>query len=144
MNNLKTGALVILGILGLVFIRFGENWLFYDPFISYFKTISGVNKFPDYYTVKLFVYIFFRFGLNSMVSLFILFVMFKEWSYIKLAIIIYFLSFIVLSMVYHFILKSEFSNGYLIGFYVRRFLIHPMLLLLFIPSFYFLQKRPPN
>ena len=138
---MKTGAFVFLGVLGLIFIRVSENWIFYDPFISYFKTISEANEFPFYDASKLFISIFFRFSLNSIVSLFILFVVFKKWSYIKLAIVIYFFVFIVLSITYFWILKAEFSNGYLIGFYVRRFLIHPMLLLLFFPSFYFLQKR---
>ena len=139
--NWKRALLVILAIFCLVLIRINENWLFYDPFILYFKNIIEANQFPSYEPLKLFFYAFFRFSLNSIVSFFILFVIFKKWTYIKLAIIICFFVFIVLYGIYFWILKTEFYNGYLIGFYIRRFLIHPIILIVLLPSFYFLEKR---
>jgi exosortase F-associated protein len=35
------------------------------------------------------------------------------------------------------ILKGELANGYLFAFYVRRFIIHPLFVLLLLPAFYY-------
>ena len=52
-------------ILLLIFIRAFENQLFYDPFLSYFKSEYTNVAFPKINTIKLFLSLGFRYYLNS-------------------------------------------------------------------------------
>ena len=44
---------------------------------------------------------------------------------------------IVLLPIYNYLISTQFSSGEMIFFYVRRFLIQPMFLLILVPCFYY-------
>ena len=121
----------------LVAIRAFENQLFYDPLLEYFKSNFMNLPLPKVDFLKLCFGLFFRYSLNSIISLLIIFVVFKDFAFIKFASIIYVLFFIVL--IIFFILTYNFfgEDNKMLLFYIRRFLIQPLLLMLFLPGFYY-------
>lgn len=142
-----TKPVKIVSIIGLflmlMLIRALEPWLFYDPFIQYFQNDYLYKAIPVFVTSKLFLNIFFRYSLNLVFSLAILYVAFQKWSVIVFSIKFYTISFIILILVFYTLLQSGFDNGYLLAFYIRRFLIHPLFVLILLPAFYF-QKKEEN
>ena len=117
-------------------IRFFENSLFYDPFLAFFK---GINQtvFPEIQISKLFFNLFFRYATNSVISLLILFVIFKDLNLIRFASFLYSIFFFLL-IIFFFVVLIYLDESYKMTlFYIRRFLIQPIFILLFIPAFYF-------
>ncbi|MCW4469479.1 exosortase family protein XrtF [Flavobacterium sp. MFBS3-15] len=131
----------LLGAFGLfvllVLVRFYEETLFYDPLLPFFKREG--KELPDYDSLKLFLGLAFRYGLNTLLSLGVIWLAFKDKAIIRLAAILYGVLFAVLCTVLFIGLNAEKPNLLLI-FYVRRFLIQPLLLLLLLPAFFY-QKR---
>jgi len=120
----------------LALIRTFESQ-FYDPFLRYFKGDYMKLPFPEYNSMKLFFSLFLRYALNSVISLGIIQVLFKDLMLTKFASILYLFFFIILIVAFFSILTfSDESNNFLL-FYVRRFLIQPLFVLLFVPAFYY-------
>ncbi|WP_026712300.1 exosortase F system-associated membrane protein [Flavobacterium daejeonense] len=132
--------LFLLLLFGFVLIRYNEDVLFYDPFLSYFKDDFNHMPLPEFDNFRLILNLYFRYGLNMLLSLAMIYVIFRDWKMIKFAFFLYLTAFVVLLisffMVIHF---CGVHNNFLL-FYIRRFLIQPLFVLLFIPAFYF-QKR---
>ena len=132
--------LALLLVLFLALIRAYENVLFYDPFLNYFKTDYHNLPLPEIENVPLFFGLLFRYFLNTVLSLAIIYVLFKDIDAIKFASILYLLFFVVLVVVFFFVFSFFGEANKMVLFYIRRFLIQPIFLLLFIPAFYF-QKQ---
>lgn len=135
--------LICLLFLSLVAIRGFATKLFYDPLILYFKNDYLYSKLPEINNFKLVVNMLFRFTLNSIISLGIIWLIFQRKDYVKFSGYFLMFAFVVLSSVFVFLIKNNFENGYLFPFYIRRFIIHPLFLLLLLPAFYYqkLSKR---
>jgi exosortase F-associated protein len=138
-NKFKIFTAIVV-VIGFALIRTFESKLFYDPFLTYFSADFQSFPYPQVETFKLFSGLFFRYFLNSALSLWLIFVLFQDWDIFKFSLFVYSL-FLVLFLVAFYIILEYFSNGAWLLFYVRRFLIQPILVLLFIPGFYYqLQK----
>ncbi|MBL4568506.1 MAG: exosortase F system-associated protein, partial [Flavobacteriaceae bacterium] len=85
--------------------------------------------------------ILYRYVLNSLISLAIIYVAFKNIKHVKFAGFFLMLAFMILIFVFVYLLREKFEAGYLFPFYIRRFLIHPMFLLLLLPAFYYQTLR---
>lgn len=133
-------VLVVVLVLFLALIRAFEESLFYDPFATYFENDYLTLSFPKYHLAHLFWSLFFRYFLNTIISLAIIYILFQDLGLTKFAAILYLILFIILNA--SFFALIHFSNGEnnFILFYVRRFLIQPLFLLLFIPAFFY-QKQ---
>lgn len=123
----------------LVLVRAFELKLFYDPFIEYFKYDYLYDPIPVFSGSKLLVSLFFRYGLNTVISLLIIYIAFQNKSFVKFAAKFYMIAFVILGITFFIILKGELAHGYLFAFYIRRFLIHPLFVLLLLPAFYYKQ-----
>ena len=138
-NRNKIIAVGILFVL-LVAIRAFEDYLFYDPFSLYFKNDYLSLPFPVFNSLSLLISMGVRFGLNSIISLLIIYCLFKDWGLTKFAAFLYAFFFVVLIAAFFvLVLFTDQYNNFIV-FYVRRFLIQPLLLLLFIPAILY-QKR---
>jgi exosortase F-associated protein len=138
-NLLQNKGKIILGLLLvflLVLIRKFETQLFYDPFLAFFKSEYADSPLPKYESFRLFLGLLFRYGLNSLLSLALLFVVFEDKVMLQFSGILFAIFFVVLILVFFYILSFHHHN-YLLLFYVRRFLIQPIFILLFIPGFYY-------
>ena len=134
---LKISAIIILAVL-LVLIRFYEDEFFYDPLLEFFKIDYKTMPLPVMDTFALQTGIALRFLMNTIISLGIIWLVFKDMEIIKLATLLYGLLFAILFLAFSFIIfTSEKSGDHLVLFYVRRFLIQPLFLLILLPAFYF-------
>jgi exosortase F-associated protein len=139
LNNKVSILLLILFALGLVLVRAFENQLFYDPFLQFFKYDYQNKPLPAFDKSKLAVGLLFRYVLNMFFSLGIIYLLFKKRQLLKFSTMLFILLFIVLMILFFGTLHFFEQPDYLVLFYVRRFLIQPLFLVLFIPAFYYQQ-----
>ena len=116
---------LILCLFGLILVRAFEDHLFYDPFLQFFKY--------DYQNKPL----FFRYVLNTLFSIAIIYLLFKQLQLVKFSAILFGILGVVLMVLFFGLLHFFNQPDYLILFYLRRFLIQPLFLVLFIPAFYY-------
>src|SRR5690606_16879086 len=128
--------------LGILFV------LFKDLSIIKFSVLIYVLAYVVFMSLFLYFIIYlkqyfisFRYVLNSLISLCILFVLFKDLSIIKFSVLIYALAYVVfMSLFLYFVIHPKQEDYYLF-FNVRRFLIQPLMALLLIPAFYYHKQR---
>jgi exosortase F-associated protein len=131
--------LFFISVVGFAVIRYYESVFFYDPLLAFFKGEYFNRPLPLIIEWKLYFGFFWRYFLNSVLSIFVICVLFKNKEYVKLATFLYLLFFVVLMVLFIFVLRY-FSEQVMALFYIRRFIIQPLFLLLFIPGFYFQQQ----
>ncbi|RKR09731.1 exosortase F-associated protein [Flavobacterium sp. 90] len=144
LDNLKEHKLKILVSILVVFcfgvIRAFEDQLFYDPFLDYFKEEFKNLPFPEVDSFKLFGGLFLRYILNSTLSLILIYTLFQDKEILKFSTYMYGF-FLVLLFVMFFVIIEYFPDANWLLFYVRRFIIQPIFVLLFIPAFYYQQQN---
>ena len=125
-------------VVGFALIRNYEDAFFYDPLLAFFKGNFTEHPLPQLIEWKLYLNLLLRYVVNSILSLFFIYTLFKNDEFLKLATILYVFFFVILIVLFtatiHF-----FADRLMFIFYVRRFIIQPMFLLLFVPGFYFQQ-----
>ncbi|QYJ67178.1 exosortase F system-associated membrane protein [Flavobacterium litorale] len=141
--NLSAGTImaIVLLLILIVLVRVFQNQLFYDPLLAFFKA-EGKEELPSYDTTKLLGGLAFRYLLNSILSLGIIYLVFRDKAILKLCSILYIAFFMVLLTVFYIVITAN-NVDLLLLFYVRRFLIQPLFLILFLPAFYY-QKKVRN
>lgn len=133
---------VVLLVFALVLVRKFEVYLFFDPVLEYFHGDFSKKSFPEFSFYKHSISMVFRYLINTIISLLILYLIFSDLKLIKLATVLYLILFIIIFPLYLYFLNIGFSTATTAGFYVRRFLIQPVLLLILVPAFwYYLKKR---
>ena len=140
LNHKLRIALAMMLVLLLVLIRTYEDSMFYDPFLNYFKTDYYNLPLPELNSIQLFLGMVYRYFLNSTVSLAIIYVLFKDIEAVKFASILYLIFFTLLIFALFLVLSFFGETNKMTLFYIRRFLIQPIFLLLFLPAFYY-QKQ---
>lgn len=138
-NKLKVAAGLFLIVL-LIAVRVFEDTLFYDPFLDYFKSNYHNLPLPKLNMIKLFFSLGFRYYLNSMISLGLLRLIFNDAKIMKFSIFLYSVLGIVLMVSFFFVLVKFGETNKMNLFYIRRFIIQPIFLILFIPAFYYQKK----
>lgn len=118
-------------------VRAFESQLFYDPLLEYFKNDYLYKPIYDMDVPCLTLNLLFRYTLNSLISLGLIWVLFKRSDYLKFSIYFLILAFTFLIIVFMLLLRDNLESGYLLLFYIRRFIIHPLFLLLLLPAFYY-------
>jgi exosortase F-associated protein len=133
-------SIIVLLIGLLAGIRAFENELFYDPFLDYFKLNFQNLPLPKIDNLKLYLGLGFRYLLNSIISITIIYVFFKDTEIVKFVSLLYFIFFVILIISFYVFLNYFGENNKMILFYIRRFIIQPLFLMLFLPGFYYQQK----
>lgn len=128
---------LILLVLILILIRFFEDTLFYDPYLTFFQNDYLYIDSPRREVAKLVVFTILRYALNTIVSLMILFLVFKDKGIIKFSVIIYVSAFLLLMGAYLYFVINPRKEDYYLFFNIRRFLIQPIILILLLPAFYY-------
>ena len=134
-------VLIVLLFLLLIAVRAFVEPYFYDPLIEYFKANYLHNSIPEISLGVFFLNIFYRYFLNTIISLVILYLVFNNFKTLKFSFKFYTIAFFLLSITLFILLKFNLSNDYKLIFYVRRFLIHPIFLLVLLPAFYYQKLR---
>ena len=125
------------GVCGLACIRFFEGSLFYDPLVEFYDSNFQDKAFPDLNEWLYTLNIIFRFVLNTIISVILIWIAFRKKSYIKFSIILYSILLAVGLIFFWFMVYNIQPKEYMTLFYIRRFLIQPILLIVLIPAFYF-------
>ncbi|WP_289043072.1 exosortase F system-associated protein [uncultured Olleya sp.] len=121
----------------LALVRWFENDLFYDPYLLFFQNDYLYLDSPRQEVLKLVANTTLRFVINTMLSIAILYLFFKDKSVIKFASLVYVFSFVILIALFMFFVLNPKQENYYLFFNIRRFLIQPILLLLLLPAFYY-------
>ncbi len=140
MKRIIAGIVILLCFVGFALIRFRESELFYDPLIAFFKGNYRATLLPEMEEGKLILNLFFRYTINTLLSLIVLWMAFREKGIIKFATLFFAAVFVVLIIVFKILLTTQTIGEYLPIFYVRRFLIQPLLLFMLLPAFYYYRK----
>ncbi|PRZ25160.1 exosortase F system-associated membrane protein [Flavobacterium granuli] len=130
-------AFVLMLVFLFALVRAYEDYLFYDPFLNYFKSDFNGMLLPVYDSFQLFFGLLFRYSLNMLISLVLIYTLFEDESMVKFACFLYLFFFLILIICFYVIIYFYGETNNLILFYVRRFLIQPIFVLLFIPAFYY-------
>ena len=128
-----------IAIFGLIAVRMVEDQLFYDPFQAFFHLANKHAEFPDFKWTPLILNYLFRFGLNLVLSAAVVYFIFKNKQWTLQAIVLMLIVFAITFPLYLYCIHTQFDIGYLFSFYMRRFVIQPLILLLIIPLFYYLK-----
>ena len=121
-------------------IRINEKKLFYDPFLYYFEGDFNEMPLPKFDGFLLMLNLFLRYTLNMTTSLGLIYVIFKDINTIKFVSILYIFSFLFLMIAFFAFIAIYSSHNNFMLFYIRRFLIQPIFILLFIPALFYQMK----
>ena len=129
------------GILLMLFlvIRGLERRLFYDPFTVYFKNEYLSGPLPEYESLKLGFWLSLRYGLNTLISLTIIGLLFGKIA-VRFCGFLYLIFFVLLMSGFFIVLEIFGSDQNFTLFYLRRFLIQPLFLLIFVPALFYQQR----
>lgn len=141
MPRLARYLMVVIGVMGLVLVRYFETNLFYDPLDLFFQGDYLTRELPLIDPLFFWTSLIFRFLLNLIFGLMLLKGLFIDPQTIRFTWVLYLMFFAFLSLAL-FGLMAMYQAGYYHQlFYVRRFLIHPIILLILIPGFYFYKPK---
>jgi exosortase F-associated protein len=130
-------GLVAVLFLVLVAVRAFEDVLFYDPYLSFFKKDYLYIDSPRREVAKLVAFTSLRYLINTIASLGIIYLLLKDRGILKLAVLLYSGAFILLIIPFLYFVINPKQEDYYLFFNVRRFLIQPLFLILFLPAFYY-------
>ena len=136
--------LATIAIFGLISVRMVEDQIFYDPFQAFFHLANKHAPFPDFKWMPLILNYFFRFGLNLILSAAVIYFIFKNKKWTLQAVVLMLIVFAITFPLYLYCIYTKFDIGYLFSFYMRRFVIQPLILLLIIPLFYYRKHVQTN
>ncbi len=125
----------------LVLIRVFEEQLFYDPYLLFFENDYLYIDNPRREVFKLTAFTTLRYVLNAIISMSILYLVFKDRSVVKFSAIIYIIAYILLLILFLYFVLNPRQEDYYLFFNIRRFLIQPMILILLLPAFYYHKQR---
>jgi len=125
----------------LAMIRYFENDLFYDPLLKFYEADYLHEAFPYFATGKLFFNVLLRYLLNSIISLGLLYVAFFDKNILEFSVYLFSIFFVICFTIFVFLIFEIESQNFLALFYVRRFLIHPILVLILMPAFYYYRRK---
>ena len=139
--NYRKYILLFVLFLLLVLIRVFEDQLFYDPYLLFFKNDYLYIDNPRQEVFKLTAFTTLRYVLNTIISLSIIYVIYKDKAMIKFSSAIYIIAYVILLMLFLFFVLNPKQENYYIFFNIRRFLIQPILLLLLLPALYYHKQK---
>ena len=125
----------------LVLIRVFEYQLFYDPYLLFFKSEYLYIDNPRREVFKLTSFTTLRYILNTIISLSIIYVIYKDKTMVKFSIAIYVIAYIILLILFLYFVLNPKQEDYYIFFNIRRFLIQPIILLLLLPALYYYKQH---
>lgn len=137
MNNfIKYTAFTAL-IIGFVLVRLFENHLFYDPLIKFYDGNFQNAEFPELAFWKYNLSLAFRYVINAVISIGLIGVLFQNKIFVKFTSLLLIILFIVCIILFWMVENNIKPEYYMYLFYIRRFLIQPLLIIVLIPAFYF-------
>jgi len=139
-KSYKKHIIAFVLLLLLVAVRLFEKQLFNDGLIQFFQHNYLTEKLPFVPKNTILLTDSLRYWLNTLISIAILKLYFNQRDLNKFLFLIYTVFFLVAIFVFNYALSHYQSGDYLLLFYVRRFLIQPLLLFILLPALLYQQK----
>jgi len=131
-------SIVSAAIFCLIAIRYWQEQLFYDPLLRFFEgEYLQALSLPELDALKLHIHVILRYWLNAALSIVILVVLFPNKEIFRITLLLYGCLFLLLIIAFVTIIGIYDAQWSMLLFYVRRFLIQPILLLVLVPAFYY-------
>ena len=137
MNKATKYTIIVFLLILLVLVRDFEDVLFYDPYLSFFENDYLYMDSPRREVAKLVFFTSLRYLINTIISLGILYVFFKDKGILKFSSILYCVAYIVLLIPFLYFVINPKQEDYYLFFNIRRFLIQPVFLIILLPAFYY-------
>lgn len=137
MKTIKKGVFIGIAIIGFVLIRLFQSEIFYDPLTDFFKSNFQNAAFPEIEFWQYNLNLLFRYGLNTSLSLLIIWFWFEKKSFVIFSAYLYVAVFLICLIAFWIVEHNISAESYMKLFYIRRFLIQPLLVIILIPAFYF-------
>lgn len=141
MKTLYRAAGIALLVMILAAIRYFGDRLFYDPLTEFYKSDYLREKVPDFERGRLLLHVSIRFWLNTIISLAIIYVGFLDRNILRFSFLLYLLLFTVCFSSFFYLIYRIDHEHFLALFYVRRFLIHPLFVIILLPAFYYYRLK---
>ena len=141
MNKFITYILLFILFTMLILVRTYENDLFYDPYSNFFESDYLYKDSPRPDLFNLILQTIWRYIINTVISLGILYLFFKDMNIVKFSLAAYIIALIILMSFYIYLVMHPKQEDYYIFFTIRRFLIQPIILLLLLPAFYYYKLK---
>ncbi len=139
MSNRLRYILIGILVVFLVIVRFYEEKFFNDRLLNFFTYAYLTDPLPETGFMEIYKIIALRYFVNSLISILILLLLFKQKNLLKFLLLFYFTAFVILSLFLYYEWTHYTPGKYLFLFYVRRLLIHPVFLFILIPALLFHQ-----
>jgi len=133
---------ITIAVVGLATIRYFEDFLFYDPYLQFFKNDYLYIDSPRRETFKLTVFTTLRYVMNTGISLWIIYIVFKDRGMVKFSLYIYGIAYLFLLAAFLYFVINPRQEDYYLFFNIRRFLIQPLIIIILLPAFYYHRLRP--
>jgi len=121
----------------LIAIRFFEKPYFDDGLIRFFQHDYLTEPLPKLPIFKIIWMDSIRFWLNTVITILILSLYFNQSGLLKFLLLVFTISYLASILVLYLSLNNYQTGHYLTLFYIRRFLIQPLLLLLLAPALWY-------
>jgi len=122
----KASKYILLLLVLLILIRAFEDVLFYDPYLSFFKNDYLYIDHPRREVAKLVFFTSLRYFLNSIISIGILSVIYRDKGIVKFSVLLYSISYVLLLIPFLYFVINPRQEDYYFFFNIRRFLIQPI------------------
>ncbi len=132
---------ITIAVVGLATIRYFEDFLFYDPYLQFFKNDYLYIDSPRRETFKLTVFTTLRYVMNTGISLWIIYIVFKDRGMVKFSLYIYGIAYLFLLAAFLYFVINPRQEDYYLFFNIRRFLIQPLIIIILLPAFYYHRLR---
>jgi exosortase F-associated protein len=137
MNKVLKIGLIGFLLLGLVLIRFYEHELFLDPLLEFYSSESSYTQAPEFDVMQVLGSTSWRYLLNSMISIAIIGFVFPHRKTILFSMVFYVLAYLILTFLFWLFVSDMERESFLTIFYIRRFLIQPIFVMVLLPAFYY-------
>jgi len=141
MSKRVSYIVIFLLLVLLVLVRGYEDVLFYDPYLVFFENDYLYVDSPRREVAKLVFFTSLRYLVNSVLSLGIIYCVFKDQQMIKFSMLIYGIAYLCFLIPFLYFVINPRQEDYYLFFNVRRFLIQPIILLLLLPALYYYKLK---
>ena len=139
-SRFRYGIVFLLLIL-LVGVRFYEHHLFDDGLLAFFQHDYLTQPLPQASVWSVLSVDVLRYIINAIISVVILKTLFNHPNLTQFLGIVYAVVLMILMVSFYYFYTHYVTGSYLGLFYVRRFLIQPLLLFILLPALYYSRRR---
>jgi exosortase F-associated protein len=140
MNKYLRVCIIGLLVVALAMVRFFEQELFTDPLLIFFKTEFNKVDAPEFNIFEVLSTTSWRYLINSALSIIIIWLAFPSRKTFLFILAFYTFAYVVLISLFWYFISDMTSEVHLFIFYIRRFLIQPIFVLILLPAFYYQKK----